>query len=107
MRIVAWNCNMALHRKWDALLALQPDIAVISEVATPDILYARTKDALPPMAMQWCGNNPHKGLGVLAFHGYHLTRSLDHQPQFRHILPVGVYGKHAPMRRFNLLGVWA
>jgi exodeoxyribonuclease III len=31
MRLVAWNCNMALHRKVDALLALRPDIAVVSE----------------------------------------------------------------------------
>jgi hypothetical protein len=23
MRLVAWNCNMALHRKVDALLSLQ------------------------------------------------------------------------------------
>ena len=31
MRLVAWNCNMALHRKVDALLALRLDIAVISD----------------------------------------------------------------------------
>jgi hypothetical protein len=29
MRIVAWNCNMALHNKYERLLALRPDIAVI------------------------------------------------------------------------------
>lgn len=31
MRLVAWNCAMALHRKLPALLALAPDLAVISE----------------------------------------------------------------------------
>jgi hypothetical protein len=31
MRIVAWNCNMALDRKVDTLLGLAPDIAIIGE----------------------------------------------------------------------------
>jgi hypothetical protein len=30
VRIVAWNCNMALERKVEALLDLAPDVAVIS-----------------------------------------------------------------------------
>ncbi|MFT7585290.1 MAG: hypothetical protein ACI9EW_001714, partial [Cellvibrionaceae bacterium] len=38
MKIVAWNCNMAFRRKLDPLLSLQPDIAVISECAQPDIV---------------------------------------------------------------------
>ena len=35
MRLIAWNCNMAFHRKVEPLLALRPDIAVISECAEP------------------------------------------------------------------------
>ena len=38
MRLVAWNCAMALHRKLPALPALVPDLAVISECAHPDII---------------------------------------------------------------------
>lgn len=38
MRLVVWNCNMALPRKWDALMALRPNIAVISECANPEVL---------------------------------------------------------------------
>ena len=30
MRIVAWNCNGGFHRKAAALMALAPDIAVVS-----------------------------------------------------------------------------
>ena len=33
MRLVAWNCNMALQRKFDAVLSLRPDVAVIAECA--------------------------------------------------------------------------
>jgi len=31
MRLVTWNCNMAMPRKVDALLNLKPDVAVICE----------------------------------------------------------------------------
>ena len=41
VKLVAWNCNMALDRKVDGLLALKPDIAVISECAEPARLRAR------------------------------------------------------------------
>jgi hypothetical protein len=41
MRIVIWNCNIAVHRKVAPLLALKPDIAVVCECAEPDHLQAR------------------------------------------------------------------
>jgi hypothetical protein len=41
VRVVAWNCNMALDRKVDALLALQPDIAIVCECAEPERLRSK------------------------------------------------------------------
>lgn len=58
MRIVTWNCNLSLARKLDALLGLQPDIAIIQECEA----------ALPVpqgYGFQWRGDNSRKGLGVL------------------------------------------
>src|SRR5262245_9106957 len=40
MRLATWNCSMALHRKFDAMLGLQPDIAIICECAEPKRLHA-------------------------------------------------------------------
>lgn len=103
MRLVAWNCNMALHRKLDALLALRPDVAVISECAEPARL-ERLSRAWPiehdPI---WIGNNPTKGLAVLTFNGYRARLAENFAPYLRHIAPVHIDG---PMR-FNLLAVWA
>ena len=28
LRIVIWNCNMALHKKVEPLMALKPDMAI-------------------------------------------------------------------------------
>ena len=65
MRIVAWNCNMALHAKAAGLLALKPDVAVISECAEPDRLRLRGASWLESEPV-WIGRNPHKGLAVWA-----------------------------------------
>src|SRR5258706_7900039 len=59
VRLIVWNCNMALHRKAAALLALRPDVAVICEVAAPALLRARGADWLESEPV-WVGDNPHK-----------------------------------------------
>jgi hypothetical protein len=70
MRIVAWNCNMALDRKVDVLLDLAPDIAVVCECAEPERLRLRSKSSWMQGEPVWIGRNPHKGLAVFAFNGY-------------------------------------
>ena len=106
MRLVAWNCNMALHRKAGALMSLRPDVAVISECAAPERLMPR----LPPQALPglshdpvWLGGNPNKGLAVFAFNGYRLSPLRGYDRSLRFIAPVRVRG---PLE-FNLLAVWA
>ena len=103
MRLVAWNCNMALHRKLDALRRLTPDIAVVSECAAPARLAAL--GALPALGGDpvWVGDNPYKGLAVFAFNGYAVRLAEPFHARLRHIAPVHVTGP----AEFNLLGVWA
>jgi exodeoxyribonuclease-3 len=103
MRLVAWNCNMALHRKLDALHRLAPDIAVVSECACPARL--QTLGALGGISGDpvWVGDNPTKGLAVLAFNGYRLSLAREVYPTLRHLAPVHVTGPAT----FNLLAVWA
>lgn len=103
MRLVAWNCAMALHRKWDALMALRPDIAVVPECACPEVLTARGVDGLTPRNMFWMGRNPNKGLGVFAFNGFTLSAVEPFFPTLCFILPIEVRGP----TRFHLLATWA
>ena len=103
MRLVFWNCNGAFHRKSDAVLALRPDIAVISETATPELLETRRITLPADAKMLWTGTKPNKGLGVLAFNGYQLRRAEPHHPTLHHLLPVHVSGPQV----CNLLAVWA
>jgi exodeoxyribonuclease-3 len=94
---------MALHRKMDALLALKPDIAVISEVANPQILGEKTDLDMLSGDPAWLGSNKHKGLGVFAFGDWTIRLAAEFDPALRYVLPLHINGPQA----FNLLAVWA
>jgi exodeoxyribonuclease-3 len=103
MRLVAWNCNMALDRKFAALRSLRPDVAVISECASPERLRPKLDLARRGVDLLWVGRNPHKGLAVLGFKGNRVRLLPGHDPGLEFIAPVRVDG---PVP-FNLLAVWA
>ena len=102
MRIVAWNCAKAFHNKIGRLLTLQPDVAVISECAAPEVLAKKCglpKFSAPPI---WHGGNPNWGLGVFFFNKAAGHCHVGFDRDLPGIIPVEVT---AP-RRFNLLAVW-
>ncbi len=103
MRIVTWNCNMALERKVSGLLALHPDIAVICECGEPERLRSRSMSSWIESEPVWIGRNPHKGLAVFAFNGFTVRLADSYHPSLRYIAPVHVDGPKA----CNLLAVWA
>ena len=103
MRLVAWNCNMALHRKRDALLRLKPDVAVVCECADPQRLRSRGGGAWLDTEPIWVGQNPNKGLAVFTFNGFSARLHDDYAPSLKYVAPVEIIG---PVT-FNLLAVWA
>ncbi len=94
---------MALHRKIDALLSLNPDIAVVSECAEPERLRERIADHSVIDDFVWVGRNPNKGLAVLTFNGYSARVMAAHDPGLEYVVPVEIRGG-VP---FTLFGVWA
>ena len=103
MRLATWNCGMALHRKFDAMLRLQPDIAVICECADPERLQALAGSQDFGADAVWIGDNRNKGLAVFAFNGYAVRLAEPFYSTLRHVAPVHVTG---PVE-CNLLAVWA
>jgi len=92
---------MALRHKFEALLSLRPDVAIIQECAAPDGEAGRgwrpaCRDAT------WIGFNAQKGLGVFTFGDLTLRRHSSYTEGFSLYLPVEISGPC----RFNLLGVW-
>jgi exodeoxyribonuclease-3 len=102
MRIVAWNCNTALHKKFQHLAMLKPDVAVASECEQLGFL-SGNRHVYPPSSTVWIGDNPRKGLGVITFGPYSATLSPEYRPDIPYFAPVRIEGPVS----FNLLGVWA
>src|SRR4051794_29207650 len=104
MRIVAWNANMAVHRKLPELVErLQPDVAVVAECAMEDVLRAKCGLLMPPCSVAWLGSLQHKGLGAFAFGDYALTLAPCVDERLQWIAPIDVTGPS----EFALLAVWA
>ena len=93
---------MAFHRKYEYLLALQPDIAIVPECADLPILKNAAVGFNPASAI-WIGDNPRKGLGVFTFGSYRGELIARNRNNYPFIAPVEIGGPIS----FNLLAVWA
>ena len=102
MRIVTWKCNMALHRKLEALLSLDPDIAILQECADWATLSAKSPQ-IPCTDHDWIGYNHNKGLMVLSFGDFKMRRHSQYSSNFQLFLPVEFYQPF----HLGLLAVWA
>jgi exodeoxyribonuclease-3 len=105
MRIVVWNCCMALRaQKVDYLSSLAADIAVVPECSRAD---AEAMAEERELSHVWSDggetDRAQKGLAVFARAGLDVSLRADHDPSFRVVLPVEVRGAE----RLNLLAVWA
>ncbi len=61
MKIINWNCNLNLSKKFEHIEKHQPDIAIIQECEKLDSSY------FPNGKYFWIGKNEQKGLGVIVF----------------------------------------
>jgi hypothetical protein len=68
-RLAVWNASMAVHAKLSRLAEIEPDIAVVPECASIEIVRRKLAGDAPPHSMAWIGMKPNKGLGVFGFGG--------------------------------------
>ncbi len=102
MRLVVWNCQMGLAKKFDLLAGLKPDVAIVPECANPG--RAGTKLAGRAFSQaEWIGQNENKGLGVFCFGSFKVDRDASLDPIWQYFLPVRISGP----AEFQLLAVWA
>jgi exodeoxyribonuclease-3 len=110
VRVVAWNCRSGFHRKLAALHALAPDVAIIPECCSLEILSRKAPDLRPTSAL-WIGSNPNKGLGVFSFGQFRLARDDTYDPSIRFALPVRVTGPGPGPglgeSEFHVVALWA
>lgn len=103
MKIVTWNCNGALRKKWVHLKKFDADVYIIQECENPKLLgegefYEWSKNHL------WIGDTKNKGLGIFAGPKFQLQPlpwiDLYETHRVKHFLPCRINN------HFNILGVW-
>jgi exodeoxyribonuclease III len=97
-RLVTWNCAMALRNKWEQLISLAPNVAVIQECETE----GRCSSDAYTSAVR-CGSNEHKGSAIIALGPWTVEECEPLDPTIEFVLPARISGP----KMFNVLGVWA
>ncbi|WP_296508955.1 hypothetical protein [Rhodoferax sp.] len=99
LRVVTWNCNGALRKKWPRLAELQADLYIVPECEDP----SQTRDfAYRAWASNhlWTGINKNKGLGVFA------SPELKLQPVKLDLSPLELFLPCIVNDRWPLLATW-
>jgi exodeoxyribonuclease-3 len=100
VRLVTWNCCGGFAKKYPALAALNPDIAVVPEVTERSLAHA---GILPDVSVRWHGVGTKKGVATLGFNGWRIQATgLEVQEEF--VVPLVAIKAE---RRFFLYAVWA
>lgn len=101
VRLVEWNVAMSLHNKADLLAKLNPTVAILPETANRDRTWSVLRD-IGATDMQWIGNNPNKGLAVVAFDGWKLRIDESYDCGYQWVMPVHLSGP----AHIRILAVW-
>ena len=98
MRIVTWNCNGALRRKYHLLDALDADILVVQECEDPAQSSADYQNWAGKHA--WKGYGKNKGIGIFPRRGQSIERLAWPDDGFELFLPARIGDE------VDFLGVW-
>lgn len=104
MTITVWNCNGRFHEKFEAADLLDADILVIPECADENQL---RKNGLSVAAdtFIWVGDNPNKGLAVMARSGYTIAQLFSPSDQLpKWAAPIRISCPTG--RNIDLLALW-
>ena len=93
MKVITWNCNLNLVKKFEHVSKESPDIAIIQECEKLDENY------FPNSKYFWLGKNEKKGLGVIVFnHSAKVSEPLN--DKLIYFLPIET-------DILNIIGVWS
>lgn len=103
LKIATWNCRGAYRKKQNRFLSkFDPDIWVVQECEHPEKL-KKFKGFQSPFNCVWYGENTNKGVAVFSKEGLELEIAIEHEPAYRHIIPINVSGDI----EIKLYAVWA
>jgi hypothetical protein len=99
VRLIVWNIRSGTDRKWQALMAMSPDVAVLCEAVQRPKALSQPALGQPHLSWEWDGTNVNKGLAIAAW-GRSLRR-VDTR------VPVGRWSIAARTGGITIVGVWS
>lgn len=103
MKIIEWNCQGAFRKKHDRILAMRPDIVVVSECESKEKL--KFGELTPkPKDFYWYGESANKGIGIFSYSEYKIELLPCFNPKYRYVIPLNIKGKD---KSFFLFAIWA
>ena len=103
LKILTWNCNGALRKKFDNLLDFNADIYIIQECENPAETKHKEYNDWAENYL-WIGDTKNKGIGIFTNKDIELKKLKwsdnfkDHK--VKHFLPCSINGE------FDLLAIW-
>lgn len=103
MKILSWNCNGALRKKFEYLLEINADINIIQECEDP--AQTKHKEYIEwSKNYLWIGDSKNKGIGIFAKKGVGIEKldwsNIYEDHSVKYFLPCSINEK------INLLAVW-
>jgi exonuclease III len=99
MKLITWNCNGGFRNKFQHIVHLDPDIAIIQECENPELTRSHPYKEWADNYL-WIGTNKNKGIGIFARSNMQLTPLQWDAGHLELFLPCRVNDT------FNLLAVW-
>ena len=99
MRIITWNCNGALRRKFHKIEQFKADIVIIQECENPE----QTADKIYKKWASnflWIGENKNKGLGIFCKDPLKLTHNKWETNGTKYFISANIN------KRFNIVAAW-
>ena len=87
MKILAYNIHLSSQEKIDRILKYDADVYIL-----PEIAYTQRVALLEGYQMEWTGDNPQKGLGVICKPNVKVEVLQWFNPRLQHFLPLIVEG---------------
>ena len=99
MKIVTWNCNGALRKKFHLLSKYSADLVIIQECENPNLSKDNSYKAWATNYI-WSGDSPYKGLAIFAKNKISVTQLNWDSVGLKHFIACRINDS------FNLVAVW-
>lgn len=97
---MTWNCQGAFRKKYPALAALSPDLAVVQECESLDRLSWKKGNA--PTTAFWYGEKATRGVGIFSWTGVSFRVSEGFDPSIHYAIPLEI---ETPIP-YHVIAVW-